>query len=488
MLSAFVAQIRCRGQLPVRCRPWLHRTTFPDSRSPKYYESPPRADGSWRAERPGDCPGQPPGDGLGSQGPDQGYALKLVKQFAGQVTSAAASAGRTLQRRGARRRSSGHRCSVGPRSSPTSRSRSGSGDSSTRTRPDCWLRRARFERIDNAAPLPRVSSACRLGPGRRLRRTPADRDGPRADWSSLIDVDRSRGRPRPRRPRLMRRAPRPVRAGAHRLPPRRLAPGRRCSTGSTPAITAARSCCASRTPTPSWRRPSTTRPSPSPSSGSGSTGTKGPFFQSERTELYLAAIDAARVGRGYLCDCTREAIDARNAESGFKGGYDGHCRDRTDVVDGDGVVVRFRTPTTAGRGRRLVRGTRQLRQRRVRGLRRPARQRHAGVPRRQRRRRRRHGITHVVRGEDLLNTTPKVLLLWDALGYGPPRPMRTCRCSWARIARSSRSARTRSLSLTSRRRVPARSHGQLSGLAGMGPARRRRGPADGRDHRAVRSR
>ena len=28
------------------------------------------------------------------------------------------------------------------------------------------------------------------------------------------------------------------------------------------------------------------------------------------------------------------------------------------------------------------------------------------------------GITHVIRGEDLLNTAPKVMLLWDALGYG----------------------------------------------------------------------
>ena len=28
------------------------------------------------------------------------------------------------------------------------------------------------------------------------------------------------------------------------------------------------------------------------------------------------------------------------------------------------------------------------------------------------------GITHVIRGEDLLNTAPKVMLLWDALGFG----------------------------------------------------------------------
>ncbi|GIS55728.1 MAG: hypothetical protein Ct9H90mP30_4130 [Actinomycetota bacterium] len=30
------------------------------------------------------------------------------------------------------------------------------------------------------------------------------------------------------------------------------------------------------------------------------------------------------------------------------------------------------------------------------------------------------GITHVIRGEDLLNTTPKVMLMWEALDYGQP--------------------------------------------------------------------
>ena len=48
----------------------------------KYYESPPRRGEAWRAERPGDNPaGQPPGPGLGHHGPDQGYALKLVRDF-----------------------------------------------------------------------------------------------------------------------------------------------------------------------------------------------------------------------------------------------------------------------------------------------------------------------------------------------------------------------------------------------------------------------
>ncbi len=45
------------------------------------YHSPPRRPQSWRAERPGDIPGdQPQGDGLGVPGPDQGYALKLADE------------------------------------------------------------------------------------------------------------------------------------------------------------------------------------------------------------------------------------------------------------------------------------------------------------------------------------------------------------------------------------------------------------------------
>ena len=52
----------------------------------RYYESPPRRGDSWRADRPGDIPGGvPDGRGLGRQGPDQGYALKLVRQFEDKV-------------------------------------------------------------------------------------------------------------------------------------------------------------------------------------------------------------------------------------------------------------------------------------------------------------------------------------------------------------------------------------------------------------------
>ncbi len=52
----------------------------------KYYESPPSGRPSWWADRPGEISeGIEPGPGLGCQGPDQGYALKLVGRFEDRV-------------------------------------------------------------------------------------------------------------------------------------------------------------------------------------------------------------------------------------------------------------------------------------------------------------------------------------------------------------------------------------------------------------------
>jgi hypothetical protein len=55
--------------------------------SPRSYSSPPRRPESWLAERPGEVVegGQPRATRLGNQGPDQGYALKLLHQFAGKL-------------------------------------------------------------------------------------------------------------------------------------------------------------------------------------------------------------------------------------------------------------------------------------------------------------------------------------------------------------------------------------------------------------------
>lgn len=49
----------------------------------QHYTSPPRRDREWAADRPGDvfADGQPEGDLLGAQGPDQGFAIKLARSL-----------------------------------------------------------------------------------------------------------------------------------------------------------------------------------------------------------------------------------------------------------------------------------------------------------------------------------------------------------------------------------------------------------------------
>ena len=148
---------------------------------------------------------------------------------------------------------------------------------------------------------------------------------------------------------------------------------------------------------------------------------EGPYFQSEREALYLEAIDQLlQSGQAYFCDCTREQIDQRNIESGFQGGYDGYCRDR-NLEETPTASVRFRTPdhgvvTVTD----LIRGEVQFDNeeledfviRRANGT--PVFLVANAVDDAD------MAITHVIRGEDLLNTTPKVLLLWEALNYGTP--------------------------------------------------------------------
>ena len=63
----------------------------------RVYESPPRRPESWLSDRPGEviAAGQPRGEQLGHQGPDQGYALSLARRFEGKLTLTPASTRRT---------------------------------------------------------------------------------------------------------------------------------------------------------------------------------------------------------------------------------------------------------------------------------------------------------------------------------------------------------------------------------------------------------
>jgi glutamyl-tRNA synthetase len=145
-----------------------------------------------------------------------------------------------------------------------------------------------------------------------------------------------------------------------------------------------------------------------------------PVHQSDRGDLYRAAADRLLAsGAAYRCDCTRADVDARNEANGRKTpGYDGFCRDR-DVAPGPDVVVRFRIPDPDGATSfdDMIRGEVTFEHANLEDF---VVVRSGGVPmfllanaiddadm----------AITHIIRGEDLINTTPKVLLLRDALGY-----------------------------------------------------------------------
>ena len=146
-----------------------------------------------------------------------------------------------------------------------------------------------------------------------------------------------------------------------------------------------------------------------------------PPHQSERGALYTAAAEKLLAdGAVYPCDCTGEQVQARNKEAGGKPGYDGFCRDR-GLEPGPGRALRFRTPREGRTGwTDLVRGEVSFANSDIEDF---VVLRGNGAPmfllantfddadm----------GVTHVIRGEDHVNSTPKYLLLADALGVARP--------------------------------------------------------------------
>jgi glutamyl-tRNA synthetase len=157
---------------------------------------------------------------------------------------------------------------------------------------------------------------------------------------------------------------------------------------------------------------------------------EGPVLQSERASLYREAVDRLRAaGLAYDCYCTEDELKARNdaaVAAGGTPGYDGHCRaltaeERAELAaQGRTSVVRFRTPDTGvSRFHDLVRGDVEVEWSLIRDF---VIVRSDGSPifflanavddmdm----------DITHVIRGEDLIDTTHRVLALREALGGGP---------------------------------------------------------------------
>jgi glutamyl-tRNA synthetase len=152
-------------------------------------------------------------------------------------------------------------------------------------------------------------------------------------------------------------------------------------------------------------------------------GPVGPYLQSERADIYADALVRLRDGGfTYDCYCTNDEVDERRKASGSKiMGYDGFCRDldadqvAAFVAAGRSPVVRFRMPDRSVTFDDLVRGEVTFRSEHVPDY---ALARANGQPL--------YtlvnplddammGITHVLRGEDLLSSTPRQIALYGAL-------------------------------------------------------------------------
>jgi glutamyl-tRNA synthetase len=153
-------------------------------------------------------------------------------------------------------------------------------------------------------------------------------------------------------------------------------------------------------------------------------GPYGPYIQTERGDIYREVVSKLLAAKlAYRCFCTREEIEAREAARapGSPSGYDGFCRNLSDerVAELEAMsvpsVVRMRVPDADIAFDDLVRG--------------PVRFAAAHVP--DYVIVRSNGeplytlvnplddslmkISHVLRGEDLLPSTPRQIVLYDAL-------------------------------------------------------------------------
>ncbi|MFE0628667.1 glutamate--tRNA ligase [Streptomyces sp. NPDC058864] len=154
-------------------------------------------------------------------------------------------------------------------------------------------------------------------------------------------------------------------------------------------------------------------------------GPHAPYRQSQRMDVYKdVAAKLLEAGHAYKCYCTTEELDERREAAraaGRPSGYDGHCRELTaeqvDAYEREGrePIVRFRMPDETITFTDLVRGELTFTPDNVPDY---------GIVRA-------NGaplytlvnpvddalmeITHVLRGEDLLSSTPRQIALYRAL-------------------------------------------------------------------------
>jgi glutamyl-tRNA synthetase len=152
---------------------------------------------------------------------------------------------------------------------------------------------------------------------------------------------------------------------------------------------------------------------------------EGPFFQTKRFGRYKDVIDELlAAGKAYRCYCSKEELEQMRAQQvarGEKPRYDGRWRDRADSIPGVAPVVRFKNPLVGEVVvEDVVHGRVVFQNSELDDL---IIARSDGTPT--------YNfcvvvddmdmqITHVIRGDDHLNNTPRQLNMLLALGARPP--------------------------------------------------------------------
>ena len=161
-------------------------------------------------------------------------------------------------------------------------------------------------------------------------------------------------------------------------------------------------------------------------------GEYGPYMQSERLDIYRKHVDKLlEGGHAYYCFCSRERLDSIREEQKEKGemlGYDGHCRNtpveeaKERIEKGEAHVIRLKLPKNREilfddlvRGQ-VIMNTKDSDDQVL--------MKSDGFPTY-------HlavvvddylmGITHMVRGEEWLPSTPKQIILYEAFGWEAPK-------------------------------------------------------------------
>ena len=152
---------------------------------------------------------------------------------------------------------------------------------------------------------------------------------------------------------------------------------------------------------------------------------EGPYFQTQRFDRYKEVIQQLfDEGKAYHCYCSKEELDALREQQRAnkeKPRYDGRCRERTEPEPGVEPVIRFRNPQQGEVSwNDAIRGDITIANAELDDL---IIARGDGTPT--------YnltvvvddidmGMTHVVRGDDHINNTPRQINIYHALGATPP--------------------------------------------------------------------